>query len=59
MALLRYSCMSKAALHEQDRRKAASAAETAQLAENLPDVAAIEVTHLADLLISICLARTG
>lgn len=38
--------------------KQALAAETAQLAENLPDDAAIKVTHLADLLINICLART-
>ena len=42
------------------------AAETAELAENLPDRAAIrsvvgaamEIEHLADLLVSICLART-
>ena len=42
------------------------AAETAKLAENLPDGAAVgiaagitkEETHLADLLIKICLART-
>ena len=37
---------------KQDRRKLyLLAAETAQLAENLPDGAAIEVTHLADLLV--------
>ena len=43
------------------------AAEAAELAENLPDGAAIgaavvfieEEKHLADLLIRICLARTG
>lgn len=35
------------------------AAEAEQLAENLPNGAAIEVTHLIDLLISICLAKTG
>ena len=47
--------------------KTALAAETAQLAENLPDGAAFgtaigvasEEEHLADLLIRICLARTG
>ncbi len=43
------------------------AAEAADLAENLPDGAAIHIAaisareeeHLADLLIRICLARTG
>jgi len=43
------------------------AAETTNLAENLPDgaaviiaaVAASEEEHLADLLFSICLAKTG
>ena len=47
-------------------READLAAETAELAENLPDRAAIrsvvgaamEIEHLADLLVSICLART-
>ena len=35
------------------------AAKAAQLAENLANGAAIEVTHLIDLLICICLAKTG
>ena len=35
------------------------AAEAEQPAENLPNGAAIEVTHLIDLLISIRLAKTG
>ena len=46
------------ALLKQGHMESVSAAETEQLAENLPNGAAIEVTHLIDLLISICLAKT-
>lgn len=34
------------------------AVKTTQVAENLPDEAAIKITHPVDLLISICLAKT-
>ena len=53
---------------KRDRRyNRLSAAEAAQLTEDLPNraairsavVIAIEKEHLADLLVSICLARTG
>ena len=55
------------ALQKQGHIETVSAAETANLAENLPDgttvivaaVAASEEEHLADLLFRICLARTG
>ena len=56
----------KTALPKQDRMETVSAAETANLAENLPDGAAVSIAvgiareeeHLADLLIRICLAKT-
>ena len=59
---MEFTSKKKAAL--TDRRKSQLAAKTAQLAENLPDRAAVGVTvgiatkekHLADLLVSICLA---
>ena len=35
------------------------AAETAQPAQQLPNSAAIEMTHVVDLLLCICLAKTG
>ena len=37
----------------------ALAAEAEQLAKDLPDIVAVKVTHIVDLLISICLAKTG
>ena len=49
----------KAVLRLQDRLVVKLAEETANPAENLPDSAAIKITHLADLLISICLAKTS
>ena len=60
-------CIKETALRMQGRMETVSAAKAANLAENLPDgtaiiiaaVAASEEEHLADLLFSICLAKTG
>lgn len=57
----------KAALQTQGRTENLSAANAANLAENLPDGAAViiaavsarEEEHLADLLFSICLAKAS